>query len=34
MTFQRTMDPERLRSRLGGKQLGEDEVPAGWEVAS
>jgi NAD(P)-dependent dehydrogenase (short-subunit alcohol dehydrogenase family) len=29
--FQRNMDPERLRARLGGKELAEGEVPEGWK---
>ncbi|HEY3748328.1 MAG TPA: hypothetical protein VGL80_03940 [Pseudonocardiaceae bacterium] len=29
--FQRNMDPERLRQRLGDRPLREGEVPAGWK---
>jgi NAD(P)-dependent dehydrogenase (short-subunit alcohol dehydrogenase family) len=29
--FQRNMDPERLRSRLGGRPVREGEVPPGWK---
>jgi NAD(P)-dependent dehydrogenase (short-subunit alcohol dehydrogenase family) len=32
--FQRNMDPERLRMRLGGKDLAEGEVPAGFKTPS
>jgi NAD(P)-dependent dehydrogenase (short-subunit alcohol dehydrogenase family) len=30
--FQRNMDPERLRERLGGREIGPDEVPEGWKT--
>jgi hypothetical protein len=30
--FQRNMNPDRLRQRLGGRNLGENEVPAGWKT--
>ena len=31
--FQRNMDPERLRGRLGGREWREGEVPDGWKSA-
>jgi hypothetical protein len=30
--FQRNMDPERLRARLGGRDLRDGEVPPGWKT--
>jgi NAD(P)-dependent dehydrogenase (short-subunit alcohol dehydrogenase family) len=30
--FQRNMDPDRLRSRLGGRELAPGEVPPGWKT--
>jgi NAD(P)-dependent dehydrogenase (short-subunit alcohol dehydrogenase family) len=31
--FQRNMNPDRLRSYLGGKDLGVNEVPPGWKTS-